>query len=139
MAFDVPYQVLADAVLVLHFGIVAFVVGGFVLVLLGNVLRWRWVNGRWFRVVHVAAIIVIVAQAWLGRICPLTTFESWLRVRGGASGYGESFIEHWVHRLLYYDFPSWVFTLAYTVFGLSVVAAWIYLPPRRNEQRKTNR
>ena len=38
------YQVLADAVLVLHFAVVAFVVGGLVLVVVGNLCHWRWVN-----------------------------------------------------------------------------------------------
>jgi hypothetical protein len=35
-----------------------------------------------------------------------------------------------VHRLLYYDAPWWVFTLAYTAFALLVLLAWWYFPPR---------
>ena len=70
-----PYQFLADAVLVLHFGIVVFVVGGLVLVVAGNALRWRWVNAFGFRLAHLAAIAVVVAQSWLGEVCPLTTLE----------------------------------------------------------------
>ena len=38
------YQFLADAVLVLHFGVVLFVVGALVLILAGNARHWRWVN-----------------------------------------------------------------------------------------------
>jgi hypothetical protein len=125
------YQWLADAVLVLHFAIVVFVVGGLVLVVLGNALSWRWVNDWWFRLAHVAAIGIVVLQAWLGRVCPLTTLESWLRVQAGSPSYRQSFTEHWVHRLLYYDLPSWAFVLAYTVFGLLVAVAWCYFPPRR--------
>lgn len=125
------YQVLADAVLVLHFGIVVFVVGGLVLVVAGNVLvGWPWVNRLWFRLAHVLAIGVVVAQAWLGQVCPLTTLESWLRVQVGSPSYSKSFIEHWVQRLLFYDAPSWVFTLVYAVFGLLVLASWWYFPPR---------
>ena len=75
-----PFQLLADAVLVVHFGVVLFVVGGLVVVLAGNWLRWRWVNHLWFRLAHLAAIAVVVIQAWLGQYCPLTTLESWLRV-----------------------------------------------------------
>ena len=131
-----PYQRLADAVLVLHLGVVVFVIGGLVLVVVGNILRWRWVNEWWFRLAHVAAIGVVVAQAWLGRICPLTTLESWLRMRAGSPPYGESFVEHWVHRLLYYDLPPRVFTVVYTVFGLLVVAAWWYFPPQRNRRAR---
>ena len=36
-----PYQVFADAVLTLHFALVAFVVGGLVLVIIGNLRGWR--------------------------------------------------------------------------------------------------
>jgi hypothetical protein len=128
------YQLLADAVLVLHFGVVAFAVGGLVIVLLGNGMRWQWVNGWWFRSLHAAAIVFIVAQAWLGRICPLTSLEMWLRSHAGSPTYGESFVEHWAHRLLYYDLPPWVFTTAYTVFALLVLAAWLCYPPRRKER-----
>ena len=124
-------RLLADAVLTLHFGIVVFVVGGLVLILVGNWRGFRFVNGWWFRLSHLAAIGVVVAQAWLGVVCPLTTLESSLRRRAGGAGYEASFIEHWVGRALYYDAPAWVFTTAYTLFAAAVVAAWWYYPPRR--------
>jgi hypothetical protein len=125
------YQLLADAVLVLHFGIVIFVVGGLVLILAGNWFHWHGVNAFGFRLAHLVAIVVVVAQAWLGAVCPLTTLESWLRERAGSAGYRESFIEHWVQRLLFYEAPFWVFALTYTLFALLVLACWWYFPPRR--------
>jgi len=125
-----PYQLLADLVLATHFAVVSFVVGGLVLVVVGNWRGWPWVNRWWFRLAHLAAIAVVIAQAWLGVVCPLTTLESWLRVKSGGTGYETSFIEHWVGRLLYYDAPPWAFTAAYTLFGLAVVAAWWQFPPR---------
>jgi hypothetical protein len=128
------YRVLADAVLVLHFAIVLFIVVGLLLVVVGNLLAWRWVNSRWFRIAHVAAIGVVVLQAWLGRVCPLTTLESALRTRSGATAYEGSFIEHWVQQALYYEAPAWVFALAYTGFALLVAAAWWRFPPRRRSR-----
>lgn len=129
------YRLLADAVLLLHLATVMFVVGGLVLVVAGNILRWSWANSLWFRLAHLATIAVVVAQAWLGQVCPLTTLESWLRGRAGEAAYGAGFIEYWVQRLLYYEAPAWVFTLAYTVFALLVAAAWWYFPPQRHGQR----
>lgn len=126
-----PYQVLADAVLLIHFGVVLFVVGGLLLVVVGNRRRWGWVNDWWFRLAHLAAIVFVVVQSWLGQLCPLTTLESWLRIQAGADSYNRSFIEHWVQRLIYYEAPFWVFTAAYTVFGLLVLLAWWRFPPRR--------
>lgn len=127
-----PWQALADAVLVLHFAVVVFVVGGLVAVLVGNLAaRWRWVNHPVFRFLHLLAIGVVVVQAWLGQHCPLTLLESWLRVQAGTSAYRRSFIEHWLQRIVFHEAPLWVFTLAYTVFGALVLLTWWRFPPRR--------
>jgi hypothetical protein len=127
----VPYQLLADIVLATHFAVVLFVIGGLVAIVAGNLYDWPFVNSWWFRVAHLAAIATVVAQAWLGIACPLTTLESALRVKAGGTGYETSFIEHWLTRLLYYEAPAWAFTVAYTVFALAVGAAWWRFPPGR--------
>lgn len=129
-----PYHFLADAVLVLHFGIVVFIVAGLVLVVLGNLRGWGWVNAWWFRLAHVAAIAIVVAQAWLDRVCPLTTLESWLRARAGSPMYTGTFVQHWLTRILFYDAPLWLFTVVYTLFGLLVAAAWWRFPPRSRKR-----
>lgn len=128
-----PTRWLADAVLVLHAGIVLFVVGGLLLIVAGNRVGWPWVNAWWFRLLHLAAIAIVVAESWLGIECPLTTLEAWLRAQAGQPVAGQGFVERWVSRLLYYRAPPWVFTLAYTVFGLLVVAAWWAYPPARRK------
>ncbi len=131
-----PYQLLADAVLSLHVAIVVFVVGGLVLIIAGNLRAWRWVNALWFRLAHLAAIAVVVAEAWFGVVCPLTSLEMWLRAKARATTYSGGFIEHWLQRILYYDAPGWVFTLGYSLFGLVVAATWWYFPPRFNRRRQ---
>jgi hypothetical protein len=129
------YQQLADAVLVLHALVVAFVVGGLVAIVAGNFLGWRWVNSRWFRLLHLLAIAIVAAQSWLGVACPLTWLETQLRLRAQQSTYGASFIEHWLQALLYYQAPGWAFIAAYTLFGLAVAACWWIFPPRPKRQR----
>ena len=124
------YQYLADAVLVLHALFVAFVVVALLLILVGGFRRWRWVRNWWFRATHLACIGIVVAQAWFGLICPLTSLEMWFRTGSGAARYEGSFIQYWLHRLLYYDAPGWVFVLLYTSFGLLVLLAWLRFPPR---------
>ena len=132
------YALLADLVLMVHVGIVVFVVGGLLLIVAGNIGRVRlgWVNTRWFRALHACAIAVVAAQAWLGVICPLTTLEMWLRLQAGQPTYGGSFIAHWLQALLYYDLPPWVFTLAYTLFALGVLAVWLLFPPVRSRRER---
>lgn len=131
------FRWLADAVLLLHLAVVVFVVGGLGVVLAGNLMQWRWVNALPFRVAHLVAIAVVVVQAWLGQLCPLTVLESWLRRQAGEASDGAGFIEHWVQRLLFHDLPFWAFTLAYTLFGMLVVAAWWVFPPRHDGRRRS--
>lgn len=125
------YPLLANLVLALHVAIAVFVVLGLVLVVAGNLRGWGWVNRLWFRLAHLAAIAFVAAESWFGMVCPLTTLEMWLRTKAGAPTYAGGFIEHWLQYLLYYDAPPWVFTLAYSLFGLAVLATWWWFPPRR--------
>lgn len=124
---------LADAVLVLHAAVVLFVVAGLALIILGNLRGWGWVNQVYFRLLHLLAIALVLAEAWLGIPCPLTTLEMWLRAQAGAATYSGGFIAHWLHRLLFYDLPPWVFVLAYSLFALLVAASWLWFPPRRRK------
>ena len=130
-----PYAALADAVLVVHFAVVLFVVGGLPAIVVGNQLGWQWVNTLWFRFSHLLAIAVVVGQAWLDQYCMLTVAESWLRERAGQAGYESSFIQHWVHQVLFYEAPLWQFAVAYTAFASLVLWAWFRYPPQARRRR----
>ncbi len=130
MIGSVYYRISADLVLAVHASFVLFVILGLVLILVGGVRGWPWVQNSWFRLGHLLAIGVVVAQAWLGVICPLTTLEMALRSRAGDASYSGSFIAHWMETLLYYEAPPWVFAICYTAFGVLVVASWIIVPRR---------
>jgi hypothetical protein len=127
-----PYSagLLADALLISHVGVVLFVVGLLPLILIGGALGWRWVRNVSLRTTHLALMIFIAAQAWLGQLCPLTVWEQDLRRLAGETAYRESFIEHWLSRLLYWEAPWWVFVTAYTGFAVLVAAAWKWVRPR---------
>ncbi|MEH6823525.1 MAG: DUF2784 domain-containing protein [Motiliproteus sp.] len=128
---DHLYQNLADAVLLLHSLIVVFVVAALLLTIVGGYRQWLWVRNWWFRVVHLVAIAVVVAQSWAGLLCPLTTLEMWLRGKAGSVPYDGGFIQYWLQRFLYYDAPEWVFVVVYTVFGLLVIITWGLFPPQK--------
>ena len=124
------YRFAADLVLYLHVTFVAFVIVALVLIFAGRFAGWSWIRNGWFRLVHLIAIGIVVLQAWLGMICPLTTLERWLRTKAGDAVYPGAFVAHWVQRILYYDAPAWVFALLYTAFGALVVASWVWIRPR---------
>jgi len=124
-----PYLLAADAVLLMHVLFVAFVVVGLLLVLAGRLLSWQWVRNWWFRVIHLGAIGVVVLQAWLGVICPLTRLEMYLRDRAGDTTYAGSFVSHWLEAILYYRAPAWVFAVVYTLFAIVVAMSWVWVRP----------
>lgn len=131
MDTTLPYQLLADLVLALHSGVVIFIVLGAVLIVVGNLRGWRWVNHFWLRFVHLAGMLSVAIGTWLDITCPLTDVERWLRIKANAETYSGSFIGHWLQQLLFYDFAPWVFVLTYTLFGLLILALWWIFPPRR--------
>jgi hypothetical protein len=131
MDATLPYQLLADLVLALHSGVVIFIVFGTLLIVIGNLRGWRWVNHFWLRFVHLAGMLSVAIGTWLDITCPLTDVERWLRIKANAETYSGSFIGHWLQQLLYYDFAAWVFVLTYTLFGLLILALWWIFPPRR--------
>jgi hypothetical protein len=117
--------VLADFILLAHFAFVLFVVGGLPLIWIGAAMGWRWVRNFWFRVAHLAAIAFVAAEALAGVWCPLTLWEDALRGRHEE----KSFVARWIHRVMFYDLPGWVFTVAYCAFALAVVATWHWVRP----------
>jgi Protein of Unknown function (DUF2784) len=124
------YLLAADAILLLHVLFVAFVVVGLLAVFAGAALAWEWVRNPWFRILHLVAIVVVAAQAWLGLVCPLTGIEMALRAKAGEAAYSGAFISHWLQQLLYVDAPAWVFTACYSAFAILVAMSWLWVRPR---------
>jgi hypothetical protein len=132
------YQLIADGLLILHFLFIAFVVIGFALILAGILKKWNLARNFWFRSVHLLAIVIVVLQAWYGIVCPLTTWEMHFRARAGEIIYTGSFIEHWLHQIMFFQAQSWVFTLCYSLFGLAVLASWLLYPPHFRNSAGSN-
>lgn len=119
----------ADLVLTVHFAIAAFIVLGLPAVWLGAAAGWQWVRNPTFRYAHLAAILFVAAEALIGMVCPLTLLEDMLR--GAPLAAPSSFVERWLARLMYFSFPSWVFTVAYVGFAILVLLTLKVIPPRR--------
>lgn len=116
----------ALSILVVHLAIIAFNIAGCVLIPIGAWRGWRWVREFWWRLVHVASLAAVAAQALLGRACFLTIWEGDL---AGASS-ARPLIAGWMERLIYLPLPLWVFAVAYVVVFAYVITLWIWVRPR---------
>jgi len=85
------YQLLANAVIIIHVGFVAFVV-------LGGFLAWRWQRVAWL---HIPTALYGVTIEFVGWVCPLTPLENHFRGLAGRSGYTGGFVEHYIIPVLY--------------------------------------
>ncbi len=122
---------LADLILVLHAIIVVFNVGALPVIWVGHFRGWGFVRNFYFRIIHVILIGIVAAESVFGIICPLTNWEDALRSATGREPMNQNgFIAHWLHQVLFYDFPAWVFTAAYVLFFLLVVFTFYWVPPR---------
>jgi hypothetical protein len=115
-----PYRVLADGVVVLHFLWIVFLVLG---ALWGRRLKA-------VRVVHLSGLGFSVLMQVFGWYCPLTHLEVWLRARQDPSeAYRGSYIIHYVERLVYIELsPALVFALTLLLCGFNL---WLYFGKRR--------
>ncbi len=85
------YSLLADAVIVVHFLFIAFVIAGGLFVLWRPGLAW----------LHVPAAVWGALIEFAGWICPLTGLENHLRFLGGGEEYGGDFIMHYIVPVIY--------------------------------------
>jgi hypothetical protein len=128
------YALGADLIVAFHVAYVSFVVLGQLAILLGIVLKWRWVRNLWFRLAHLLAIVIVGLEAVWDIACPLTVWEESLRRLAGQEMTGESFIGRSLHRLIFLDCPPWFFNVLHISFALLVLATFILAPPRWRKQ-----
>ena len=85
------YRFGADLVLLVHLLFIGFAfVGGIA------VLRWHWLA-----LVHLPAALWATVVELMGRVCPLTPLEVYLRVAAGDAGYSGGFVQHYLLPIVY--------------------------------------
>lgn len=86
-----PYLLLADIVVMIHFAFILYVIFGAL-----TLLRWHWMI--WIHLpAFVWGMLILIYQF----ICPLTPLENWLLVQGGAQPYSGGFIGHYLLPIIY--------------------------------------
>lgn len=121
------YRVLADAVVVIHFGFVLFVV-------LGGALVLRWRRAAWVHLPCAAWGALIEFGGW---ICPLTPLEHHLRDLGHRAGYAGGFVEHYITRVMYPAGLTRQMQVAIGVFVIAVNLLFYWLALGRKHRART--
>ncbi|MCI0652229.1 MAG: DUF2784 domain-containing protein [Planctomycetes bacterium] len=124
------YGLAADAVLVVHFAFVAFIVLGLCFIWIGYFLGLASVRNFYFRVAHLLCMGFVVWQSLTNRMCPSTTWENKLRKLAGEGQYKGSFLEHWIHKIMFFELSPKTFLAIYAGVFLAIVLSLIFVFPR---------
>ena len=115
-----PFKILADIVVFIHFLWILFLFFGSI---------WG-VRDKIVMIIHLSGLLLAILLQILKLYCPLTHLEFWLRSKHDpALAYAGSFIIHYVERLVYLEL-SGTMVLAVTVF-LCLFNLWVYLRMRK--------
>lgn len=124
------YNILADAVIVVHFLFVLFVIfGAFTLFRFKKMI-----------ILHLPAAVWGAMIEFSGWICPLTPLENRLRHMAGQQTYQGGFIEHYIVPILY---PAALtreiqYVLGTIVISVNVIIYWqVFRPGRRKQVENT--
>jgi len=104
-----PAHFAANAIVLVHFAFILFVLFG-----AWFVLRWKWV--AWL---HVPAFAWGAAIEFFGAVCPLTPLEQQLREVAGERGYTGGFVDHYIMPVMY---PAGLTPAVQFWLGMFVVA-----------------
>jgi hypothetical protein len=134
------YGFLADMIVALHMVYVCVVVFGLPAILIGGPLGWKWVRNRWFRVIHLTMILIVVGETLAGWPCLLDIWESHLRLWAGQDPASKNFIHRTLEPMFRFPLPQWVFNTVYFGAALFILALFRITPvcwhPDRDKERK---
>jgi hypothetical protein len=122
------YRLAADLTLVLHLSFIVFV-------LFGGLLSLR--HPHW-ACLHLPALTWGIWVEWSKGLCPLTPLENHFRQLAALEGYRESFVEHYLVRLIYPGQLTVSTQWLLGMFALSVnliVYFWVFRKRRKYRNR----
>lgn len=126
---ELAYRIAADVTVLCHMGYALFIVLGQVAIIAGAFFRWQWIRNWRFRIVHLAAILIVVCETLAGMTCPLTTLEKWLRIQAGQTTYRGDFLANFIHDALFVEISSEALTVLYAAFATCVLVCLRLVPP----------
>jgi Protein of Unknown function (DUF2784) len=124
------YGFLADLIVGLHVGYIAYVVLGQAAILVGWAFRRQWARNFWFRATHLFAIAFVAFEEAIDMVCPLTEWENSLRELAGQETRAGTFMGRLFHDLIFLNLPSHYFTWMHVGFAVVVIGTFLLFPPR---------
>ena len=111
-----PYKILADIVVLIHFLWILFLIFG----------AFPGAGNKAIKIFHISGLIFAFVIQIFGWYCPLTHLEVWLRAKHDPSlAYAGSFIIHYLEGLIYIEISAWlIFSLTLLLIGFNI---WFYL------------
>ena len=114
-------NLLSDVVLVIHFGWILFILLGFPISLIFNMIR--------LRIFHTAAMVFTIVMQATRTLCPLTLLEEALRRATDTSfSYEGSFIITWLRKLIYIENIGVSLTIIYILTAVYLAMVLLSYP-----------
>ncbi len=126
----------ALAVLYFHSAVVLFNVFWLIAVPLGAWFGWQFVRSFGWRILHLAALVIVAAQAAAGRLCFLTLIQNELQAASGGAT-PPSPLTRIIMDVIYWPLPGWVFAPLYMLALGFAAYLWFAVPPRRPRHIRT--
>lgn len=126
------HKIFADAIIVLHFLYILFMILGFLLTGYALFFREKFFDRWLFRSLHLLGIFYVASLSILGKYCPLTILENELRLRYEVSSvYSGSFIVHYLEKLVYPDVNPLVIQIPTVFLAIFTTVMFIVKPPKK--------
>jgi hypothetical protein len=123
-------DIAANLIAVAHLAYFLFIVGGMVAIVLALRRDVSWVRNPWFRILHVAAIYVVLAEEVTGLPCPLNVLQWGARQAAIGSTQASAGVGGLLDYLLYHTVSPLALDVMYWSFGVMVVVLLWVIPPR---------
>lgn len=120
----------ANAIAVLHIGYFVFIVWGTVTILLPS--GPAYVRDLRFRLVHMLAVYIVLAEDYLHIPCVLNVAQWTLRASAGGPQQATAGVSGLLDGLLYRTIPGNALSVMYVALGVALpILLWIVPPTRR--------
>ena len=117
--------IFSEIVLFFHFCIFLFMILSFFLIPLGYYQKWEWVKNKYYRLIHLVLMGIIVIETILGFMCPLTILENFLRNDIEINNK----ITQIIHQIMYWDLQTYQFIILYLLSLLYLIFLWFFFKP----------